>query len=486
MTHDVIQQGMQRLFVAYNQCAARVAQTDDRLEQFRSAIRRDALEFTLNVQRTSQDLQHQGQSVERIKRTLFDEVQGKANHLQEKLRLFGDHMDGITKTIDKNEHAKCASITAMISEQEDIRRLAEELAKRLDEPQEMSGAMQREFSTAVQLDISDHKAKVLRLTEQSTEHSRKVTFLAGMSHQVDLMEQQIIKWRYRLPDLTDDDSRERVVTPVEVQEDLYQFKDIAMRKIRELTNALTALEGEVRLFERDREDSWEAISHRVSTLVDDSVSALSERLTELEHTVQSRMTTPVTEESVTHVEVWSTIEQALISEIGKVKDEHTQAMSRVFDLCEKLHENLKSQERQLSGLRSFAQHVEQFLESGGGATALSDSRQIPRLGSDRPSVPQGYVPGASTSSSSMRPPSYLQTPRPPTVRAPPVPHESTSVSGENTSPSEPSRVSATHFSTVRSEVRSGAIRIDISNPEQWSAGAILRNQEAKKVRDIGV
>ena len=40
---------------------------------------------------------------------------------------------------------------------------------------------------------------------------------------------------------------------------------------------------------------------------------------------------------------------------------------------------------------------------------------------------------------------------------------------------------------MRSEVRSGAIRIDISKPEQWSAGdtAILRNQEAKKVRDIG-
>ena len=51
----------------------------------------------------------------------------------------------------------------------------------------------------------------------------------------------------------------------------------------------------------------------------------------------------------------------------------------------------------------------------------------------------------------------------------------------------PHWVSTTHFSTVRSEVRSGAIRIDITNPEQWSAGetAILRNQEAKQVRDIG-
>ena len=45
-------------------------------------------------------------------------------------------------------------------------------------------------------------------------------------------------------------------------------------------------------------------------------------------------------------------EHALMSEIGKVKDEHTQAMTRIFDMCEKLHENQKSQERQLTGLRT--------------------------------------------------------------------------------------------------------------------------------------
>ena len=96
------------------------------------------------------------------------------------------------------------------------------------------------------------------------------------------------------------------------------------------------------------------------------------------------------------------------------------------------------------------------------------------------------MPGASASSST-RPPSYLQTPRPPTVPAPPIPKDSAPAPGENVSSSEPGRGSTTHFSTVRSEVRSGAIRIDITNPEQWSAGdiAVLRNQEAKKVRDIG-
>ena len=44
---EMMQQAMQRLFVAYNQCVARVAQTDERLEQFQSNIRRDALDMSL-------------------------------------------------------------------------------------------------------------------------------------------------------------------------------------------------------------------------------------------------------------------------------------------------------------------------------------------------------------------------------------------------------------------------------------------------------
>ena len=72
---DMMQQAMQRLFVAYNQCINRVAQTDDRMEQFHSSLRRDALELALNVQCTEQDVQHQHQAIAHIKETLFDDVQ---------------------------------------------------------------------------------------------------------------------------------------------------------------------------------------------------------------------------------------------------------------------------------------------------------------------------------------------------------------------------------------------------------------------------
>ena len=42
---EMMQQALQHLFTAYNQCVNRVAQTDDRMEQFRTNLRRDALEW---------------------------------------------------------------------------------------------------------------------------------------------------------------------------------------------------------------------------------------------------------------------------------------------------------------------------------------------------------------------------------------------------------------------------------------------------------
>ena len=88
---EMMQQAMQRLFTAYNQCVNRVAQTDDRMEQFRTNLRRDALELALNVKRTEQDVQHLYQSNAHIKRTLFDEVQERVKGLEERLRQAVDH-----------------------------------------------------------------------------------------------------------------------------------------------------------------------------------------------------------------------------------------------------------------------------------------------------------------------------------------------------------------------------------------------------------
>ena len=113
--------------------------------------------------------------------------------------------------------------------------------------------------------------------------------------------------------------------------------------------------------------------------------------------MQSRMTTPFREDIATHVEAWSTIEQALMSELGKLREDYAKEIPRLYELCEHLHENQKSQEKQLAGLRSFAQHVERFLDQLNRVP--SDSRQILTSKRGRASVPLGYVPGVSASSS---------------------------------------------------------------------------------------
>ena len=77
-----------------------------------------------------------------------------------------------------------------------------------------------------------------------------------------LLEDQVIKWRYRLPELTDDESKERVVSAVEVREELDEFKEVLLRKFREFLTNLNTLQESVRLIENDREESWEAISHK--------------------------------------------------------------------------------------------------------------------------------------------------------------------------------------------------------------------------------
>ena len=336
-----MQQAMQRLFVAYNQCVNRVAQTDDRMEQFRTNLRRDALELALNVKRTEQNVQHLYQSNTHIKRTLFDEVQERVKGLEERLRQVMDHEMQVSQTIDRNTHSQCASTSAIIDEQSDIRKLVEDLASRLDRSQAVSGATQNELSTNVLLDLNDLKSKVCRLTEQSTKLDGDLSFLTKLTTQVDLLEDQVVKWRHRLPELTNDESQEKIVSAVEVREELDEFKDAVYRKLREIATSLQTLQESVRLIETDKEESWEAISHKVSTLVESSVGSLTERLTELEQTVQSQRTTPVTEDDVLNMETWSTLEQVIWSELGKVK-EQAQEVPNLYQMCEQFHENSRA------------------------------------------------------------------------------------------------------------------------------------------------
>ena len=114
---------------------------------------------------------------------------------------------------------------------------------------------------------------------------------------IQLSESQIIKWRYRLPELTDDEDTSTIVPAVEAQEQLSAFRDLTRTKIHEIRLETSSLEANIGVLERARSESWELISNRLNSTLDRTANTLSDRMTELEHTVQSQRTTPATDSS---------------------------------------------------------------------------------------------------------------------------------------------------------------------------------------------
>ena len=232
-----------------------VAQIDTRFEQFRQPVRQDAFKLALAVQRVIQDVHSQRRGMEQIRHTLLDFAQERVETLDAQFPKYDEFVQTLLEKTDETTHEVCSSISKIIDEQADIRKLVE-LARRMDNTREQThsertteAATQDEVGVAMQLEANDLKTKVLRMTEQITDHTAKVNFFSIMPETVDLMERQIQRWRYRLPDLTDDESQEPVVSAVEVQEDLNKFQDLTMSKVRDVRHEMTSLERRVQLAE---------------------------------------------------------------------------------------------------------------------------------------------------------------------------------------------------------------------------------------------
>ena len=297
--------------------------------------------------------------------------------------------------------------------------MVEELASRLDRSQDSLSTPQGEASTGVLLDIGDLKSKVARLTEQHARLDGDVSFLKSLEESVEELGKQIVKWNHRLPDLNDE-TDDKVPTAIEVQEELTSMTNTCFTKFHNLFNRLQALESMVGTLEQSREESWEAVSNRVSTLVESSVTSLSGRVTKLEQALRSQRTTPIESEGVgVDAETWAASEQVIWAELGKVR-EQMQDVPRLCELFEKIQQAQQSHEKQLGALRRFSKQVEQHLEQiSKGASPPRYYRQ-PVVDDSYQGVPQTYVSGASASSSAI-PSASIQMPTPPTVSPPPIP-----------------------------------------------------------------
>ena len=473
------QQAMNRLFTAYNQCVGRTSQLENRFDRFQFAIQRDATDLALVVHGHDQRINGHCRELRQLSESL-EEAQARIVGLDTLSKTILEHDHHVTQTIDRNTHSQTASIVGIIREQEDLRKMVEELASRLDRSQDSLSTPQGEASTGVLLDIGDLKSKVARLTEQHTRLDGDVSFLKSLEESVEELGKQIVKWNHRLPDLNDETDKVPTAT---------SMTNICFTKFHNLFNRLQALESMVGTLEQSREESWEAVSNRVSTLVESSVTSLSGRVTELEQALHSQRTTPIESEDVgVDAETWAASEQVIWAELGKVR-EQMQDVPRLCELFEKIQQAQQSHEKQLGALRRFSKQVEQHLEQiSKGASPPRYYRQ-PAADESYQGVPQTYVSGASASSSAI-PSASIQMPTPPTVSPPPIPAPKDQLSSQSQVSSGSSQLQPRpkpHFSTVVGQVRAGAIRMDVTNPEEWAAGdvAVIRNQEAKKVRDIG-
>ena len=90
-----------------------------------------------------------------------------------------------------------------------------ESARNSNDPKQAS----TDIGVPARLEIEDLNGKVKRLTENVTKNTHDISTLNSLIPRVDARENQIQPWRYRLPDLTVDDSNdEAIVTAVEVHD----------------------------------------------------------------------------------------------------------------------------------------------------------------------------------------------------------------------------------------------------------------------------
>ena len=357
---EIDQQALGQLFSAYNQCTSRTSHLEHRFEQFRHDIRRDATEMTLIIQGHEQSVNTHSRELRRLSESL-EEVQSRVIGLDTLTKTILAHDHQVAQTIDKNTHSQSASIGGLIEEQEDLRKMVEDLARRFGQSQDDLGTPQGEANTGVLLDVGDLKTKVARLIEQYVQMDGEVSFLKSLHESVEELGKQVVKWNNRLPDWNDntDEDGDKLPTAVEVQEELTDLTNTSYTKFHSLFARLHTLENMVGTLAQSREESWEAVSNRISTLVESSVTSLSGRVTELEQALHSQRTTPIESESVgVSAETWAASEQVIWSELGKVR-EQLHELSRLQEVCERSQQDQQSHEKQLSALRRFSRKVEQ-------------------------------------------------------------------------------------------------------------------------------
>ena len=87
---------------------------------------------------------------------------------------------------------------------------------------------------------------------------------------------------------------DEVITAIEVQEELQEFKVADRRRIEEIRDVISTLEERVNVLRRAQDHTWELVSDRVTSEMGRALAKLHERVTEVEQVVQAQSASPAT------------------------------------------------------------------------------------------------------------------------------------------------------------------------------------------------
>ena len=106
---EVDQHSMNRLFGAYNQCVSRTNQLENRFDQFRHAIQRDATDLAIVVHGHDQRVTGHCQEIRQLSEAV-EEAQARITGLDTLSKKMLEHDHHVNQTIDRNTHSQTASI----------------------------------------------------------------------------------------------------------------------------------------------------------------------------------------------------------------------------------------------------------------------------------------------------------------------------------------------------------------------------------------
>ena len=147
------------------------------------------IESALTIQRVMQEVRTQGQRLDRLSHVVYNVVMDKLNGVDFRFQRSDEISNQVLMETDRRWQDLRTSIGKFIDEQSAIRKVVEELARRVVDAMQngthpggvssdsnMTGEQSSsDASVALQLEIDDLKRKVARLNDQSTQHAQQIS-----------------------------------------------------------------------------------------------------------------------------------------------------------------------------------------------------------------------------------------------------------------------------------------------------------------------